>query len=276
MMHNDFLNYSGKYVLVVGGATGMGAAAAKQARSYGAHVTVMDVVALDYEVDGFISVDLRERNSVERAITEVDTPIDALFACAGVADGTPGIMCINFIAQRHILETLLNTGQLREYASIVLISSVAGLSWALNMAQVKDFLDTSDWDAAMAWIADHPGTDSYAFSKQAISAYVARQSFALLKRRMRINAIQPGPTDTPLARANADVWLAFGQDYRDAAGVSHLTAEEMANALLFLGSPAASGINGINLLIDQGQIGAGMTDAFESLTVKAMLGLAQA
>ena len=275
-MSDDFLGYAGKHVLVVGGATGIGAAAAKLAQGRGARVTVLDVATLDYEADAVIRVDLRDRASVDDAIGKVAGSVDVLLSCAGVADGTAGITLINFTAQRHLLERMLENGQLAESAGVVMISSVAGLSWQLNMAQVKEFLATSGWESAAAWIAEHPGTDNYIFSKQAVSAYVARQAFSMLRRGMRINAIQPGPTDTPLARANADVWLAFGQDYRDAAGVPHLRAEEMANALLFLGSPAASGINGINLLVDQGQIGAGATDAFESPAVKAMLGLPQA
>ena len=53
-----------------------------------------------------------------------------------------------------------------------------------------------------------------------------------------------------------------------------LTPDEMASTLLFLGSDAARGVNGVNLLVDQGQVGAGATDAFESPPIKAMLGLA--
>ena len=275
-MGDGFLGYAGKSVLVVGGATGMGAAAAVRVRNEGARVTVMDVAELDYEADAFIRVDLRDRASVDGAVEQLAGPVHSLFSCAGVADGTAGLALINFIAQRHLLERLVEGGQLASGAAAVMVSSVAGLSWPNNLAQVNEFLDTSDWDAAAAWIADHPGTEGYVFSKQAMSAYVAGQGYALLRQGLRINAIQPGPTDTPLARANADVWLAFGQDYRDAASVPHLTAEEMANVLLFLGSPASSGINGTNLLVDQGQIGAGATDAFPSPTVKAMLGLAQA
>ena len=275
-MAEDFLGYAGKHVLVVGGATGMGAAAAEQVRDRGARVTVMDVASLDYEADAFVPVDLRNRSSVDDAIAQVAGPVHTLFACAGVADGADGLMLINFIALRHLIERLIDDGRLERGGSIVMISSVAGLSWMLNLAQVKEFLDTANWDAAADWIDTHPGTDNYAFSKQALSAYVARQAFPLLKRGMRINAIQPGPTDTPLARANADIWLAFGQDYRDAADVPYLQSEEMGNTLLFLGSPAAKGINGVNLLVDQGQVGAGVTDAFAAPIVKAMLGLPQA
>ncbi|MCZ0944104.1 MAG: SDR family oxidoreductase [Gammaproteobacteria bacterium] len=273
-MGDAFLGYAGQHVLVVGAATGMGAAAAKQAMSQGARVTAMDVADIKYDVDAALRVDLRDRSSVDHAIGQIDGEVHTVFACAGVADGTPDIVLINFTSQRHLVEALVDTGRVRQGGAIVMISSVAGLSWHRQLADLTDFLDAPGWEAATAWIDAHAGTDNYAFSKMAMSAYVARRAFSLLQRGIRINAIQPGPTDTPLARANADLWLAFGQDYRDAAGVRILTTDEMAATLLFLGSDAASGINGVNLLVDQGQVGAGATDAFASPPIKAMLGLA--
>ncbi|MCY4563744.1 MAG: SDR family oxidoreductase [Gammaproteobacteria bacterium] len=273
-MGDSFLGYEGKHVLVVGAATGMGAAAARQAKAQGAKVTAMDVADIDYDVDAAVRVDLRDRSSVDDAIGQMQGDVQVVFACAGVADGTPDIVLINFTAQRHLVETLIDSRRLGRGGSVVMISSVAGLPWTQNMPAVTEFLDTPDWKAATAWIDAHEGTDNYSFSKMAMSAYVARQAYPLLRQGIRINAIQPGPTDTPLARANADIWLAFGQDYRDAVGVATLTPDEMATTLLFLGSDAASGINGANLLVDQGQVGAGATDAFESHPIKAMLGLA--
>ena len=273
-MDDTFLGYAGKHVLVIGAATGMGAAAAKQAKAQGARVTAMDVADIDYAVDAAIKVDLRSQPSVDAAIAQLQGDVDVAFAGAGVADGTPDIVLINFTAQRYLVETLIESGRLGRGGSVVMISSVAGLPWPQNLPAVTEFLDTPDWQAATAWIDAHEDRDTYSFSKMAMSAYVARQAFPLLQQGIRINAIQPGPTDTPLARANADIWLAFGQDYRDAAGVATLTPDEMASTLLFLGSDAASGINGANLLVDQGQVGAGATDAFETPAIKMMLGMA--
>ena len=54
--------------------------------------------------------------------------------------------------------------------------------------------------AADAWVTAHESANNYGFSKQAINTYVARQSYPLIARGIRINAICPGPTDTPLAR----------------------------------------------------------------------------
>ncbi len=272
-MSEGLFGYAGKRVLVVGGATGMGAAAAKLVSDLGAEVAVMDVVDVDYPVAQAIKVDLRDRASVDAAIDALAGPVDVVFACAGVADGTPGIMLINFTAQRHLVESMLDRGLLKSGGAVVMISSVAGLPWQQNMAQVLEFLETPDWQSAAAWVDAHEGTDNYSFSKQAINGYVARQAFPLQKHGVRINAVLPAPTDTPLARANADVWLAFGQDYREAAGVDVLQPEQVASVMAFLGSAAASGVSGTTLLVDCGQIAAGLTGAFEAPMIKALLGV---
>ena len=110
---------------------------------------------------------------------------------------------------------------------------------------------------------------NYMSTKQAICAYVASQAFPMLKRGIRINAICPGPTDTPLAQANKEVWLAFGTDYRKEVGVEASTPLEQAYPLLFLCSDAAAAINGITLISDSGYMMSGITESFPSATMMA-------
>ncbi len=57
---------------------------------------------------------------------------------------------------------------------------------------------------------------------------------SFLKQGIRINAICPGPTDTPLAQANKEMWLGFGADYRAEVGVEAATPLEQAYPLVFL------------------------------------------
>jgi NAD(P)-dependent dehydrogenase (short-subunit alcohol dehydrogenase family) len=209
---------------------------------------------------------------VDEAIAVVGGPVDAVFACAGVADGTSGLMLINFIAQRHLVERLIEAGTLGRGGSIVMISSVAGLGWQQALPTVLDFLSQDGWEAAAKWVEAN-AADNYAFSKMAINTYVADAAYPLLQKGIRINAILPGPTDTPLARANADTWLTFGADYREAAGVDTLVPEQMGNVMAFLGGDAASGINGVTLLVDQGHVSSGITGSYENPIVKLLLGL---
>jgi NAD(P)-dependent dehydrogenase (short-subunit alcohol dehydrogenase family) len=268
----ELFSYAGKRVLVVGGATGMGAAAARIVTDLGAEVTVMDVADVEYPVAESIKVDLRDRASVEGALGSVVAPVDVVFACAGVADGTEGLMLVNFISQRHIVERLVERDALRPGGAVVMISSVAGLGWQQALPQVLDFLKADGWDAAAAWVEANDA-DNYAFSKMAINAYVADAAFPMLKRGIRINAVLPGPTDTPLARANAETWLTFGADYREAAGIETLRPEQIGSVMAFLGSDAASAVTGVTLLVDAGHVSSGITGSFENPVVKMLLGL---
>ena len=79
----------------------------------------------------------------------------------------------------------------------------------------------------------------------------------LLKQGIRINAICPGPTDTPLAQANKDMWLGFGSDYRAEVGVEASTPLEQAYPLVFLCSDAAGVITGTTMITDSGYFSRG-------------------
>ena len=59
------------------------------------------------------------------------------------------------------------------------------------------------------------------------------------------------------------MWLGFGADYRDEAGIEASTPLEQAYPLVFLCSDAAAGVTGITMVTDAGYFAAGMTGAFE-------------
>ena len=257
----DAFRYDGKKALVVGGATGMGAATAELLQSAGADVVVMDFAEVPLSGVTAIHVNLSERDSIDSALDQLDGPVDALFSCAGVADGTPGIEKINFIGHRHMIDRLLAEDRLPRGSAIGFISSAAGLGWESNLPKIKEYLATPDFDSAVAWIAANGGAD-YLSTKQAMCAYVALQAMPLMKRGVRINAICPGPTDTPLARANEEMWLGFGADFREETGIGASTPLEQAYPLVFLCSDAAAAISGITLISDVGYVSSGITNAF--------------
>jgi NAD(P)-dependent dehydrogenase (short-subunit alcohol dehydrogenase family) len=261
----DAFGYKGKRVLVVGGATGMGAAVVEVVKDAGADVVMLDRAEVNTDGVTFVKVDMSDKASIEAAIDEVGGPIDALFACAGVADGTPGIERINFIGHRHLLDRAIDKGFIGRGAAVGFISSAAGLGWEANMPLVKEYLAITDFDDATKWANDN-GKADYMFSKLSINVYVAQQAFDLLKKGIRINAILPGPTDTPLARANEEMWLGFGSDYRGETGIEPSTPMEQAYPLVFLCSDAASGVTGITMVTDAGYVASGVTESFPAAT----------
>jgi len=261
----DAFRYDGKRALVVGGATGMGAAAAELLVTAGAEVIDMDFAEVTIPGTKAIHVNLAEKDSIDAAIEEIGGPVDAVLSCAGVADGTPGIEKINFIGHRHLIDSLIAKDLLPSGSAIGFISSAAGLGWEANLPKLKEYLATPDFDSAVDWIAVNGGAD-YMSTKQAICAYVASQAFPMMKRGIRINAICPGPTDTPLAQANKEMWLGFGADFRGEIGVEASTPLDQAYPLVFLCSDAARAINGITMITDVGYISSGITETFPPAT----------
>ena len=261
----DAFGYKGKRAVVVGGATGMGAAVAELVQDAGAEVVVMDRADVTLANVQAIKLDLADKASIDAAVKECGGPVDALFSCAGVADGTPGIERINFIGHRSMIEQLLDADLLPRGSAIGFISSAAGLGWENSLAELNEYLAITDFDAATKWAQEHNHAD-YMWSKKAICAYVAREAFGLLKRGIRINAILPGPTNTPLARANAEMWLGFGSDYREQVGIEAATPLEQAYPLVFLCSDAAGGVTGLTMITDAGYYASGVTGSFPAAT----------
>jgi NAD(P)-dependent dehydrogenase (short-subunit alcohol dehydrogenase family) len=261
----DAFRYDGKRAVVVGGASGMGRSIAELVQDAGAEVVVMDYAEVSLPGVSRIQVNLADPASIDAAIGECGGPVDALFMCAGVADGTPDIEKINFIGHRYFIDRLVEARMLPRGSAIGFISSAAGLGWESNLTELNEYLDTPDFESATRWAKDH-GKADYMSSKQAICAYVARQALSLMKDGIRINAICPGPTDTPLAQANRETWLGFGADYRSEIGIEASTPLEQAYPLVFLCSAAAAAVTGITMITDAGYISSGITGSYPSAT----------
>jgi NAD(P)-dependent dehydrogenase (short-subunit alcohol dehydrogenase family) len=264
----DAFRYDGKRVLVVGGASGMGAATAELVQDAGADVVVMDYAEITQTGVTAIHVNMADTASIDAALEQCGGKVDALFSCAGVADGTPNIEKINFLGHRYMIDRMLEQAMLGRGSAIGFISSAAGLGWESNLAELKELLAISDVEAGSAWMHEH-GKADYFHSKQAVCAYVAQQAHPLLKQGIRINAICPGPTDTPLAQANAEMWLGFGADYRADVGIEASTPAEQAYPLVFLCSDAAASISGQTVVSDAGYIASGVTESFPPASAAA-------
>jgi NAD(P)-dependent dehydrogenase (short-subunit alcohol dehydrogenase family) len=105
----------------------------------------------------------------------------------------------------------------------------------------------------LAWCEAHLEDvgDGYAFSKQALSSWVLARAPELAGRGLRINALCPGMTETPMMpdfeKTVGDQLAAFPCPVGRRS-----TAEEQARALLFLNSVEATYLTGIELFNDGG------------------------
>src|SRR5580658_4096113 len=124
----DMFRYDGKRAVVVGGASGIGAATVDVLVDLGAEVVAMDIAPIGRDGVRGVRLDLAHKDSIESAVDECGGPIDALFSCAGVAGGSE-LATINFIGQRHLIERAVDAGLLQRGSAIAMVSSAGGRGW---------------------------------------------------------------------------------------------------------------------------------------------------
>lgn len=238
------LNFQNKTAVVTGGANGIGLATARLLRGSGAQVWIFDIeaerpqeVAASFNARG-ASVDVTDRWSLERAFEAVGDH-DILVANAGSVlvkqfpDTKPEewdrIIAVNLTSAFHCVQLSAANMKKRKRGSIVLTAS------------------TNSYDGESNLIA-------YNASKAGLLGILHTAANELGPHQIRVNAVAPGLIRTRLTERMFESTRATRNYFRHMPLGRAGQPEEVASAIAFLASDAASYITGVALPVDGGQL----------------------
>lgn len=259
-----------KLAVITGGAGGMGSACAQRLASDGYGLLLCDLKAGPLEATAGA---LREHAaSVEILVGEIahpsfpaallaamgDRPLGALVHTAGLSPtmgGPERILAVNLDASVALVEALLPRATIGSVA--VLIASMAG---HMSMGAEADAAFNAPLGAggALALARFAPTSASaYTLSKRGVLRLVERQAGAWGRRGARIVSISPGLIDTSMGQAELAAMPTENSHMLALTPLGRMgTAAEIASAVGFLCSPAASYISGADLKVDGGTMAA--------------------
>jgi NAD(P)-dependent dehydrogenase (short-subunit alcohol dehydrogenase family) len=246
-----------KVCVITGGASGIGLASARRFAAEGAHVVIGDVSpetgkrAAD-EVGGlFVPVDVTSESQVRElfaAAVEEYGGLDVAFNNAGISPPEDdSILTTSLEAWRRVQEVNLTSVYLCCRAALPLLQARGGGS----------IINTASFVAVMGAATSQI---SYTASKGGVLALSRELGVQFAREGIRVNALCPGPVDTPLLRE-----LFAADPERAARRLVHVPmgrfaeAAEIANAALFLASDESSFVTASTFLVDGGISGAYVT-----------------
>ena len=246
----------GKTILVTGVSSGIGARTAELAGQLGAEVIGIDVVEPKNPSGLFVKADLGSQAGIDALVARLPTRLDALCNVAGVSGngGAAATLGVNFYGLRALSEAV--APKLREGGAIVNVASIAGFGWRANLNRAASMVSVEGFPDVAKIVAEHGIKDEegYPTSKELLLLWTFRAAHQPLfkARGIRVNAISPGPVETPILKQFRDV-LGDARVDSDIARVGRAgTAGDIAPAVLFLCSDAARWINGANIPVDGG------------------------
>jgi NAD(P)-dependent dehydrogenase (short-subunit alcohol dehydrogenase family) len=241
---------AGKVAVITGGNSGIGLATAQAFIQEGAKVAIFgrNAQTLDEAAQTLgeksiaVQGDVTNSENLEALFTKTQNTfgkVDVLYINAGVAQFAPieatseeifdHIMNVDFKGAYFTIQKALP--HLNDGASIILTTSGANV---LGM----------------------PGSSVYAASKAALRSLARTLSAELIGRGIRVNAVSPGPIETPIfgrMGLSAEEIEGFGQSVMQQVPMKRLgQPEEIAKAVLFLASSDSSYVLGIELTVDGG------------------------
>ena len=246
----------GKTIVVTGAASGIGAATAALAQSLGADVIGVDRNEPRSSMAGFVVGDLSTADGVAAIVPRLPSRFDALCNVAGLsgAAGAAITLAVNFVGLRALTEAV--AGRMGEGSAVIDAASIAGYGWRANLERAKAMVAAAGFPDVRALLARHGVGDeiSYPVSKELLLLWTMKAAHEprFRHRGIRINAVSPGPVETPILTEFRQV-LGDARVDSDIARVGRSgTPSDIAPVVAFLCSDGARWVNGANIPADGG------------------------
>jgi len=252
-MGKNSLNFDGKVALVTGASSGMGLATARAFADAGACVVLADVreelvkaEAQKLGASGHKAIAVRCDVSDDEQVSAIVDRTVAEFGRLDAAFNNAGVMA-------RIAPTAEST---REDWERVIGINLRGV-WSCMKYELRQMERQGSGaivnNASVGALTGNPGIGSYIASKHGVVGLTRTAALEYIKHGIRVNAINPGLIDTPVAR---DVVAGDEQAYDEIA--KHVpigragSPDEIAAVVLWLCSPGASYVVGHALTVDGG------------------------
>ncbi|MDJ0762572.1 MAG: SDR family oxidoreductase [Myxococcota bacterium] len=242
--------FEGKVVLITGGTTGIGLAAVKKFIDAGA-----TVITTGRSEAGLAAARAELGDRAEVVASDAGSPeaIEALFNSVKEKHGGLDVLFLNAGIGKPLPVEASETGTIDQLFDINVKGPILAIKHAAGL-----FRDGGSVviNTSVANQKGMPGFGIYSASKAAVRAFVRTAAGELAPRGIRVNAVSPGPIETP-------IWGKMGvpAEQMDEMGQNILTQvplgrfgkpEEVADAVLFLSSNEAGYITGSELAVDGG------------------------
>jgi NAD(P)-dependent dehydrogenase (short-subunit alcohol dehydrogenase family) len=238
---------SGKVCVITGAAGGIGGATAEVFQREGARVVGVDL--LEHAVGELpLTADVTDETAVADLYARVNRElgrIDVLFNNAGISPNDDA----------SVLETGLEAWERVQATNLrsVFLCCKHGIPHLLQSGG-GSVINTASFVAVMGSATSQI---SYTASKGGVLALSRELGVEFAKRGVRVNALCPGPVDTPLLRElYASDPVAAQRRLVHVPMGRFAAAAEIANAVLFLASDESSYVNATEFLVDGGISGA--------------------
>ena len=250
----------GMGAIVTGGASGLGAATARNLAANGARVSIFDLdpergLALATEIGGLFSqVDVSDETSVADGIAQAEDRhgiARILVNCAGIC---PAARTIGKDGQPHSMDIYRRAIDVNLVGTFNMASKVAARAASAEALDGERGVIVNT--ASVAGMVGLPKRASYSASKGAVIALTRQVAVEYVEQGIRVNCLCPGTVDSPWVGRllqQADDPVAARQALVARQPLGRLgTPEEIAAAALYLVSDDAAFITGTGLVIDGG------------------------